>query len=95
MDCAREKAANIQPTVRPTEYRCYIKEVFPICNSGCGNPIVDLILRPPDKLPVPVALDARSPTLFAPIIHQSPENVKPYSQILGIILEEKWSARSI
>ena len=32
--------------------------------SGCGDPIVDKILRPPGKLPVPVALNAGSPTLF-------------------------------
>ena len=25
----------------PTEYRCYIKEGSPICNSGCGDPIVE------------------------------------------------------
>ena len=32
--------------------------------SGCGDSIVDKILRPPGKLPVPVALNALSPTLF-------------------------------
>ena len=32
--------------------------------SGCGDPIVEVFLRPPGKLPVPVALDAGSPTLF-------------------------------
>ena len=32
--------------------------------SGCGDGIVDQILRPPGKLPVPVALNAPSPTLF-------------------------------
>ena len=32
--------------------------------SGCGDPIVEIFLRPPGKLPVPVALDAGSPTLF-------------------------------
>ena len=32
--------------------------------SGCGDSIVDKILRPPGKLPVPVALNAPSPTLF-------------------------------
>ena len=37
----QEKAAHIQPTIRSTEYRCYIKEVIPICNSGCGNLIVE------------------------------------------------------
>ena len=33
--------------------------------SGCGDPIVASSLRPPGKLPVPVALNAGSPTLFA------------------------------
>ena len=33
--------------------------------SGCGDSIVDKNLRPPGKLPVPVALNAGSPTLFA------------------------------
>ena len=32
--------------------------------SGCGDSIVDKILRPPGKLPVPVALNALSLTLF-------------------------------
>ena len=37
--------------------------------SGCGDLIVERILRPPGKLPVPVALNAGSPTLFG--IHYS------------------------
>ena len=32
--------------------------------SGCGDSIVEKFLRPPGKLPVPVALNALSPTLF-------------------------------
>ena len=44
----QKKAANIQPTDCPTEYRCYIKEAIPICNSGRENPIVDALLRPSD-----------------------------------------------
>ena len=32
--------------------------------SGCGDGIVEKFLRPPGKLPVPVALNAASPTLF-------------------------------
>ena len=32
--------------------------------SGCGDSIVERFLRPPGKLPVPVALNALSPTLF-------------------------------
>ena len=32
--------------------------------SGCGGSIVEKFLRPPGKLPVQVALNALSPTLF-------------------------------
>ena len=32
--------------------------------SGCSDSIVEHFLRPPGKLPVPVALDALSLTLF-------------------------------
>ena len=48
----------------------------PICNSGCGDPIVDRVLRPPGKLPVPVALNAGSPTLFGVTIHDFSGKVK-------------------
>ena len=41
MDHPWVMAAFIQPTIRPTEYRCYIKEVNPIWRSGCGYPIAD------------------------------------------------------
>ena len=41
MDHPSERGSNIQPTIRPTEYRCYIKEGFLICNSGCGDSIVE------------------------------------------------------
>ena len=34
------------------------------------------ILRPPGKLPVPVALNAGSPTLFHTILHNNREKVK-------------------
>ena len=44
--------------------------------SGCGDPIVEFILRPPGKLPVPVALNAGSPTLFASILHKVCKKVK-------------------
>ena len=39
----RQQLGEMTPsqTCRPTEYRCYIKEVFLICNSGCGDPIVE------------------------------------------------------
>ena len=46
--------------------------------SGCGDSIVDKILRPPGKLPVPVALNALSPTLFRVTIHDLTENVNSF-----------------
>ena len=51
-------------TIRPTEYRCYIKEVIPYATAGAVTPSWKAFLRPPGKLPVPVALNAGSPTLF-------------------------------
>ena len=39
--------------------------------SGCGDPIVESDPSSSGQLPVPVALNARSPTLFAVIIHES------------------------
>ena len=47
----------------------------PICNSGCSDSIVDRFLRPPGKLPVPVALNALSLTLFTLTIHDFTGNV--------------------
>ena len=44
--------------------------------SGCGDPIVASSLRPPGKLPVPVALNAGSPTLFGVTIHDFSGKVK-------------------
>ena len=44
--------------------------------SGCGDSIVDKNLRPPGKLPVPVALNAGSPTLFPIILHNGSAKVK-------------------
>ena len=35
------KASEKQPTICPTEYRCYIKEVFLYVCSGCGNDTVE------------------------------------------------------
>ena len=77
----QEKAANLQPTNRPTEYRCYIKEVIPIWAAGAEisswkNP------SSTGQLPVPAALDARLPTLFAIIIHEVAEKVNRKIQIL-------------
>ena len=40
-----------QPTIRPTEYRCFIKEVNPLWCSGCENPIVEKFLRPSGNSP--------------------------------------------
>ena len=45
--------------------------------SGCGNIIVDFYPSSSGQLPVPVALDAMSPTLFVPTIHHLDENVNP------------------
>ncbi len=47
--------------------------------SGCGDPIVEIFLRPPGKLPVPVALDAGSPTLFKVNIHDCLGKVNMFS----------------
>ena len=44
-------SAKKQPTIRPTEYRCFIKEVNPLWRSGCENPIVEKFLRPPGNSP--------------------------------------------
>ena len=81
----KEKAADIQPTIRPTEYRCYIKEVFPYATAGAETPswIKTFVHR---TLPVPAALDARLPTLFAVIIHQFAGKVNRNYQNLGILL---------
>ena len=65
-----------QPTIRPTEYRCFIKEVNPLWRSGCENPIVEKIPSSFGQLPVPMALDARFSTLFAHTIHQMTGKVK-------------------
>ena len=51
---------------------------IPICNSGCSDSIVERFLRPPGKLPVPVALDALSLTLFKITIHDLSGNVNRY-----------------
>ena len=58
------KASEIQPTICPTEYRCYIKEGFLYVCSGCGNDTVEKIPSSSGQLPVPVALNASLPTLF-------------------------------
>ena len=65
-----------QPTIRPTEYRCFIKEVSPLWRSGCENPIVEKFPSSSGQLPVPMALNARLSTLFDHTIHQMHGNVK-------------------
>ena len=81
------RAAKKQPTIRPTEYRCYIKEDVQYATAGAVTPSWNTFLRPPGKLPVPVALNARSPTLFGLTIHHFPGNVK---RVFGIILRKLW-----
>ena len=49
--------------------------------SGCGDPIAEKIPSSSGQLPVPVALHARSPTLFPSIIHDWKKNVKPFFAI--------------
>ncbi len=50
--------------------------------SGCGDSIVE---KPSSsgQLPVPVALNALSPTLFRVIIHQKEKNVNTFFIISG------------
>ncbi len=43
--------------------------------SGCGDPIVDKNPSSSGQLPVPMALNARSPTLFPFTIHDLAEFV--------------------
>ena len=43
--------------------------------SGCGYPTVEKFPSSSGQLPVPVALNARLPTLFGTIIAQNVENV--------------------
>jgi hypothetical protein len=54
----RRKGSAIQPTICPTEYRCYIKEDVPYATAGAVTPS----WKNPSssgQLPVPVALNAR------------------------------------
>ncbi len=43
--------------------------------SGCGDPIVERVPSSSGQLPVPVALNAGSPTLFSFTIHDTSTNV--------------------
>ena len=62
------KDSEIQPTNRPTEYRCFIEEVNPIWRSGCGYLIADGSPSSVTQLPILTALHARfllcSPLLY-------------------------------
>ena len=49
--------------------------------SGCGDPIAEIFPSSSGQLPVPVALHARSPTLFPSIIHDWKKNVKSFFPI--------------
>ena len=46
--------------------------------SGCGDPIAEILPSSSGQLPVPVALHARSPTLFMGIIHDGKKIVKSF-----------------
>ena len=46
--------------------------------SGCEDTIVENIPSSSGQLPVPVALNAASSTLFAPIIHDGNKNVNTF-----------------
>ena len=64
----RRKGSAIQPTICPTEYRCYIKENVLYATAGAVTPSWK-IPSSSGQLPVPVALNAELPTLFGVIIH--------------------------
>ena len=63
MDDPRETAANTADH-SPDRVSLLHKGGYPICNSGCGDPIVERVPSSSGQLPVPVALNAGSPTLF-------------------------------
>ena len=46
--------------------------------SGCGDSIVEKYPSSSGQLPVPVALNAGSPTLFAHMIHYISKKVKRF-----------------
>ena len=47
--------------------------------SGCEDAIVEFLPSSSGQLPVPVALNAPSSTLFAVIIHDYVKKVNPFS----------------
>ena len=51
---------------------------YPICNSGCGDSIVEIRPSSSGQLPVPVALNAPSPTRFGNMIHHQEEKVNTF-----------------
>ena len=77
LDHPREKAACKTADHSPDRVSLLHKGGFPICNSGCGDPIVERVPSSVGQLPVPTALNAGSPTLFRNTIHDSPGNVNP------------------
>ena len=46
-----EKGSKYQPTVRPTEYRCYIEEGIPYATAGAVTPSWNAFLRPSGNSP--------------------------------------------
>ena len=63
----------------------------PICNSGCGDPIVEKFLRPPGNSPSQRHLTQGLLLCSRFTIHDSMENVNRFFQILGIIMRRKLS----
>ena len=76
-------AAYSQPNLRPTEYRCYIKEDVQYATAGA---VISSWNIPSSfgQLPVPMALNARSPTLFGITIHDVTGKVNRFLQKMEI-----------
>ena len=70
-----DKDSEKQPTVRPTEYRCFIREVNPLWRSGCGYLIADASPSSATQLPILTALHARFLLCSLSTIQQIPVNV--------------------
>ena len=64
MDDPKGKAAKKPADHLPDRVSLLHKGGIPICNSGCGDPIVERVPSSVGQLPVPTALNAGSPTLF-------------------------------
>ena len=89
----RERQRKIQPTICLTEYRCYIKEGVPYATAGAVTPSWK-IPSSIGQLPVPSALNARSPTLFAVIIQQKEEKVNTLFSTARKNALQKYNVRS-